>query len=163
CNEKDSDQIDRLKALQPSGSTLALLVHMFVSKMLAARAPDDDRSIHARLLLRSLSSDGEFARLFFQGPPTHLNYWMAACVEAAIADGDAYDGPVPPNLGCWFAHHLAAMISAYTLPAQGVVDYGVPQNTLVEQVVWFALRGLGLKEEAIRRYYNPRALALFDA
>ncbi len=37
CNEKDSDQIERLKALEPSASTLALLVHMFVSKMLAAR------------------------------------------------------------------------------------------------------------------------------
>ena len=26
---------------------------------------------------------------------------------------------------------------------------------------WFSLRGLGLKEESIRRYYNPKALALF--
>jgi hypothetical protein len=28
--------------------------------------------------------------------------------------------------------------------------------------VWFVLLGAGLKEKAIRRYYNPKALALWD-
>jgi hypothetical protein len=31
----------------------------------------------------------------------------------------------------------------------------------VEQAAWYTLRGLGLKEEVIRRHYNPKALALF--
>jgi len=48
------------------------------------------------------------------------------------------------------------------LPATPAVDYGVGPDKLVEQIVWFALRGLGLKDEAIRRDYNPRALALFE-
>jgi len=162
CNQKDSGQIERLKALEPSASTLALLVHMFVSKVLAERAPDDERSIHGRLMLRSLTGDGEFARMFLEGMPTHLNHWMAACVEAAIADGDAHEGPVRVDVGCWFVQHLAVMVNTYALPEQRVVDYGLPQKKVVEQVVWFALRGLGLKEEAIRRHYNPRALALLE-
>jgi AcrR family transcriptional regulator len=163
CNQSDLEQIERLKALEPSASTLTLLVHIFVSKLLAVRTPDDDRSIHGRLLLRSLIGDGEFARMFFRGLPAELNQWMSGCVTAAIADGDAYVGPVQPGLGSWFAHHLVAMISTYTLPAERVVDYGVPQNAIVEQAVWFALRGLGLKEEAIRRCYNPESLALLQA
>jgi AcrR family transcriptional regulator len=163
CNDKDSGQIERLKALEPSASTLTLLVHMFVSKMLAIRAADDDRSIHGRLMLRSLSGDGEFARMFLQGMPTHLNHWMEACVQAAIAAGDAHEGPVQPDLGCWFAQHLTAMIKTYMLPTPRVVDYGLPQEKVVEQAVWFALRGMGLKEDAIRRNYNPKALALLDA
>ncbi|HEX4131190.1 MAG TPA: helix-turn-helix domain-containing protein [Pirellulales bacterium] len=161
CNSND-DQIERLKALEPSASTLALLVHVFVSKVLAARAPDDERSIHCRLMLRSVLGAGEFARMFMQGLPTHLNRWMQACLEVAIADGDAHDGPIAPDLAAWFAHHLTMMISIYTLPAERVMDYGVPQPAIIEQVVWFALRGLGMKEEAIRRYYNPRALALLE-
>lgn len=88
---------------------------------------------------------------------------MSACVKAAIAEGEAYDGPVQPNLASWFTHHLAAMISTYSLPGNCVVDYGIPQPAMIEQVVWFALRGLGLKEEAIRRHYNPMALALLEA
>ena len=162
CSPKDTDQIERLKALEPSASTLALLVHMFVSKVLAVRDAEDDRTIHGRLMLRSLAGDGEFARMFLEGMPTHLNHWMEACVRAAIADGDAYEGPVQPGVGCWFAHHLAIMVNTYALPAEHVLDYGLPQKKIVEQVVWFALRGLGLKEEAIRRNYNPRALSLLD-
>ena len=53
------------------------------------------------------------------------------------------------------------MLATNLLPAEPVVDYGVPRDKLVEQAVWFALRGMGLKEEVIRRYYNPKALALF--
>jgi hypothetical protein len=34
------------------------------------------------------------------------------------------------------------------------------RDELVEQTVWFLLRGMGLEEHAIRRYYNPQALAL---
>ena len=50
-------------------------------------------------------------------------------------------------------HHLR--------PATPVVDYKASRAKLVEHAVWFALRGMGLKEEAIRRHYNPKALALF--
>ena len=49
----------------------------------------------------------------------------------------------------------------HQLPEDPVVDYGVRRDRLVEQVVWFALRGLGLRDETVRRHYNPRALALF--
>ena len=58
-----------------------------------------------------------------------------------------------PRTGTTHPHNL--------LPADPVVDYGVRRGQLVEQIVWFSLRGLGLKDEAIRRYYNPKALALF--
>src|SRR5580692_10051996 len=52
CNERDSGQIERLKALEPSASTLVLLVHTFVCRALAVRDCDDEQSIHARLMLR---------------------------------------------------------------------------------------------------------------
>ena len=161
CNERDADLIERLKSLEPSASTLVLLVHLFVSRSLAAQQCDSEKAINSRLMLRSLSSDGEFARLFLQGMPTQLNRWMGDCVQAAIASGDAHEGPVQPAAGCWFAHHLAVMIKTYMLPQTRVMEYGLPDEKLVEQVVWFALRGVGLKEEVIRRYYNPAALALF--
>src|SRR5580704_15803343 len=37
CNERDFDQIERLKTLEPSASTLVLLVHMFASRIMAVR------------------------------------------------------------------------------------------------------------------------------
>src|ERR1700722_5038348 len=35
CNERDLEQCQRLEALEPSASTLVLLVHFFVSRVLA--------------------------------------------------------------------------------------------------------------------------------
>jgi AcrR family transcriptional regulator len=161
CNERDSEQCERLEALEPSASTLVLLVHFFVSRVLPGPECDPDKAIHARLMLRSLTEDGEFVRLSLQGMPSHLNQWMATCLQAAIAAGDAHDGPVKPGLGCWFTHHLAVMVKTYLLPATPVLDYGLPREKIVEQIVWYTLRGMGIKEEVIRRNYNPKALALF--
>src|SRR5271168_1568121 len=45
-NERDSEQCERLKALEPSASTLVLLVHFFVSRVLVALECDPDRAIH---------------------------------------------------------------------------------------------------------------------
>jgi AcrR family transcriptional regulator len=161
CNERDFDQIEQLKALEPSASTLVLLVHFLVSRVLVEPDCNPDKAIHARLMLRSLTEDGEFVRLCLQGLPSHVNQWMAASLEAAIAEGDAYNGPVHLCLGSWFTHHLATMIKAYMLPTTRVINYELPREKIVEQTVWFTLRGMGLKEEVIRRYYNPKALALF--
>jgi len=40
------------------------------------------------------------------------------------------------------------------LPVDPVIDYGVSRDELVDQVIWFCLRGIGLKEQAIRRHYK---------
>jgi hypothetical protein len=43
------------------------------------------------------------------------------------------------------------------LPAEPVIDYGMPRKKFIEQIVCFILRGMGLKQEAIDRYYNSKA------
>jgi hypothetical protein len=111
-------------------------------------------------MLQSLMGDGEFARFFLQQVSAHWVGKVEECLKAAIAAGDAVNGSVLANLRGWFTHHLTVMIMLNLLPTKPVVDYGVPCEKLVEQVVWFTLRGMGLKEEAIQRYYNPKALAL---
>jgi AcrR family transcriptional regulator len=162
CVQQDTMAMERLKALDPSASTLVLLVHFFVSKMLGKPlANDDDQVLQTRLMLRSLTEDGEFARLYLKGGPSQGNQWIEECIKAAMAAGETVDGPVRPRVGAWFGTNLAAMIRLHLLPAEPVVDYGVSREKLVEQAVWFILRGVGLKEEAIKRYYNPKALALF--
>jgi AcrR family transcriptional regulator len=161
CDGQDLGRLEQLSALEPSASTLVLLVHFLVSRVVGRAARDDDRAVLNRLLLRSLAEDGEFARTLLD---RLVSGWVAKveeCARAAVDAGEAADGPVLPHLRGWFTHNLAAMILFHLLPATPVVDYGVPRDALVEQVVWFALRGIGLKDAAIRRHYNPKALALF--
>ena len=52
------------------------------------------------------------------------------------------------------------MIATNLLPLTPVVAYGVSTEKLIEQSVWFILRGMGLKEEVIHQHYNAKALAL---
>ena len=53
------------------------------------------------------------------------------------------------------------MIMINLLHAKPIVEYKVSRKKLQEQAVLFTLRGMGLKEEAIKRYYNPRDMKPF--
>src|SRR5262249_13079697 len=142
--EQDREKLERIKALEPSTSTLVLIVHMMVSKTIGKECNgDEDAAIHHRLMLRSLMDDGEFARLFFQ---RDLSCWMTKvehCLGDSVAASEASRGPVPPSLGAIFARHLAKTIMLALIPNPPMVDYGVPRDKLIEQAVWFTLRGMG--------------------
>ena len=158
------EKIDRIKALEPSTSTLVLIVHLMVARTVGSEpGSQEDAVTHHRLMLRSMIEDGEFARLFYERT---MPCWISKvedCLKASIAAGDATEGPVLHNLGALFARHLAKTIMVSLLPATPIVDYGMPREKLVEQVVWFTLRGLGVRDEAIKRYYNPEALRVLMA
>jgi AcrR family transcriptional regulator len=161
CQEKNSEKYERMRALEPSTSTLVLLVHLMVAFMVGHKRDEPDDTLQTRLMLRSLAEDGEFARLFLERIPGPLLKKLEESVKVAISEGEVVEGPVVPHLRARFANALAAMIMIHLTPQQPAVDYGLPAEKLVEQVVWFILRGIGLKDEAIKRYYNPKTLALF--
>ena len=162
CSEHLLGQVARLLAREPSSLTLVLMVHFLASYMITrAAARDEEQLILNRLMLRSLAEDGEFAEVFLRRFASTWVPKFEACIQAARAAGEFIDGPVVPSLGGWFVHHLVTMINASLLPAAPVVAYGLPWDQFVEQTVWFCLRGMGLKEEAIKRWYTPETLALF--
>src|SRR5579859_1874965 len=75
CSGEDPEKLERIKALEPSTSTLVLIVHMMMAKTVGKEFNSDaDAIIQHRLMLRSLMEDGEFARLFFE---RSLSCWMA--------------------------------------------------------------------------------------
>lgn len=161
CAGRDQDRFERLNALEPGASTLVVMVHFLVSRVVTGcGAGDDDRVIQNRLMLHSYADSGDFARLALRGLAEHWVPKVGECLKAAAAAGDVLPGPVSAGAAAWFAHHLPALIMTNLMPAEPVVDYGLSREQLVEQAAWFILRGMGLKEEVIRRHYNPRALAL---
>jgi AcrR family transcriptional regulator len=160
CGHRDPDGAERIAAMQPSAQTLVFLVHLIVSHIVGRKsAADDEGMLHTRLMLRSLTEDGEFARLFLRGDPAQASRKLQECIKAAVAAGDAIEGPVRPVVGSWFAQNLAGMIRLHLLPATPVVDYGLSREKLVEQAAWFILRGMGLKEQTIKRCYDPKIFA----
>jgi AcrR family transcriptional regulator len=159
CFEEEGSRIaERLEALTPSTSSLVCLVHQLISRLLGNRWPEENQQSFTRLLLRSLMDEGDFARVAVQGGPSHWVRKVEECLQAAIDAGDAVDGQVRPSLAGWFVHQMAAMVMIHLLPSEPVIDFGVSRQELVQQAVWFSLRGMGLKEEAIRLHYQSSPL-----
>jgi AcrR family transcriptional regulator len=160
CNEQEHDRFERLNALEPSTSTLVLLVHFLLSRSLAGRLfRESQPAIQYRLMLHSLAEDGEFARLLQRRIATCWIPKVEQCLRAAVEAGDAVLKPLRPRFAGWLAHDLSVAILTNLLPEKPVVEYGLPRDQLVEQAVWFILRGMGVKEMAIARHYNRKALA----
>jgi AcrR family transcriptional regulator len=154
-------KLEQLMELEPSSSTLVLMVHFLISYIVGGSVShDDELAIYNRLMLRSLAEDGEFARLMLGRPASHWIPKCEECIKASIAAGDTVGDLDYPQVLGWFAYQLAAMIRTHLLPERPAVDYHVAHEILIEQAVCFILRGMGLKGEAIKRYYNPKAFAL---
>jgi AcrR family transcriptional regulator len=141
-------------AMEPSTGTLIFIVKQFYTSLIDPRgqAVKAERAILARLMFRSLVEDGEFARLFIRGIPSHLVAKLAECIKAAIATNDLDVSHSRANIPGWFTHHLAITLMLHHLPEPPVVNYGVSRSAIVEEAVLFALRGIGLKEKAIQKH-----------
>ena len=157
CFKEERTKVSQwLESLEPSTAALVSLVRDLVSRILG-RQPDEDRRAFLRLVLRSLMDEGEFARLglSFQGGPSHGVQKVEECLKAARAAGDMVDGPDLGRLAGWCTHQAICGFMMHFLPVEPVIDYGMSREELVNQVSWFCLRGMGLKEEAIQRCWQP--------
>ena len=154
--------LQKLLGLEPSTSTLVYIIYYVMQVNIVGRSQDTMCiATRHRLILNSCLEDGSFTRFLFHNRFAENISKIVECVDAAAHEGDMVQSPVSKTNLLLFAHHLATMIAAMHLPEKPVVDYGATRDELVQQAVWFALRGLGLKDEAIKRHYNPQALALF--
>jgi AcrR family transcriptional regulator len=153
-------QFKRILALEPSTSTLVLMVYFTISHYVLQRPGDPHKAALNCLLVRSLLEDGALVRL------THKKFaraWVAkfeACVNEAVKSGDLGETRIRRDLRVWFVHHIAFSLMLHLHPKVPAIDYNVSKDALVEQATWFALRGVGLGEESIKRHYNSKALSL---
>ena len=154
--------LKKLLDLEPSTSTLVYIVYYIMRVNIVGRSKETIcAETRHRLILNSCLEDGSFSRFLFHNRFAENISRIVECMDAAVDAGDLVSSPVSkPNL-LLFAHHLATMIATMHLPKKPVVDYDATPNELVQQAVWFALRGLGLRDEAIKRFYSPKTLALF--
>ena len=144
--------------MEPSTATLVTIIQQFYNMLIDPRGPADKAEIAvvARLMFRSLVEDGEFARLFSRKIPSHLVAKLEECIKAAAAAGDLNVRHPHANIPGWFTHHLAIFLMLQRLADPPIVDYGVSWAMLIDEAILFALRGIGLKENAIRRYLAPK-------
>ena len=153
---------NRVHALEPSTATLVIMVHSLMSELVQGSSTHVDNGVLGRLAVRSLLEDGEFVRASLK---PFASAWVAIfeeCLKAAAKFGDLREFPMSHDLHAWFVHHIAFALMLHLYPKVPAIDYKVPKETLIEEAVHFALRGVGLKDEAIKRYYDPKSLRLLE-
>jgi AcrR family transcriptional regulator len=108
-------------------------------------------TIH-RMLLRSLAEDGEFARMVAADLSSRLTNYVAACLKAAREAGDLELGATESEdvVSVFFRLQFFA-IGAQRLPTPTPVVFDLPDSRLIENLVRFQLRAVGLKFETIER------------
>lgn len=151
-------EFSRILSLQPSVATLVVMVHFTISYY-ANNHPAEKAATHA-LMVRSLLSDGGFARLTYQKYATAWKRKFEACIRQAAQSEAFATEDLRSDLCMWFVQHIGFSLMLHRNPAVPAVQYKASDATLVEQATLFALRGLGLKEEVIVRHYNPKVMAL---
>lgn len=160
CRKTDP-VVKRLSQVEPSTSTLVHLLYYLMRALILGKPSGElESNLRHRLMLNSLLEDGAFARLLYQSRFQCFCTRIEACLDAAIAEGDAVKTPLAKGNRARFAHHIAAWVASVHLPERPAIEYQVAREELLAQATWFALRGMGLTDKAISTYYNPKGLAL---
>ena len=153
----------RIMALEPCTSTLITMVHFMISYYAISDTADSPSSAMNILQVRSLLADGEFVRL------RHKRFapaWIAKfdeCLKHGMESGDLKEIPVRSDLRVWFVQHIAFSLMLNLHPRTPAIDYDADRDALIEQATRFALLGVGVPEEVIRRHFDPEALARLTA
>ena len=157
-------EMQRLGELPPSTSSLVMLIYVLANKIISGQAVARQSSPNQfeKLMLRSMLEDGVFARGMLARFDAGWLSKFEECVKAAEAAGDFSRRTIPGRIAGWFVHDLSVMILIQLLRDPPVADYGATRAELIEYAVRFVLHGIGLSDQAIEKYFNPQAFALFQ-
>lgn len=154
----DSSVHDFIRGLEPNTESVVTLVFLVFKLLLDVRNPHPLGNAVCRLQIQSLLEDGVFAKSFNEPRFEQALPHMQDFGEAALASGDMVAGPLTHHERLWFPHHLAVALRLSLLPPKDVFDYQSDASDRLLHAVWFALRGIGLKDEVISRYLKPDQL-----
>lgn len=152
--EAADPQAERFLASSSSTAKLVLGVHGLIHHVCFHRDP-----MHVRILIQSLLSDGDFARHWFKATRKRWLPLYKREFAAARKAGDLESDGLPDDMAFWFIQHIALALLLIALPGSPTIDYGDKREAVVRRAVRFCLRGLGLKDAAIRRWYDTGAYA----
>ena len=152
--------VKKLMDLPPSTASLVQLLYCLMRALVLGKpAVTIEWKVRHRLMLNSLLEDGAFARLLYQSRFDCYCSRIEECLQAAVASGDAVPSPITKGNRARFAHHIGAWLALVCLPSKPAIDYRAGREELLNQAVWFALRGMGLTDKAIRSHYKPKEMA----
>lgn len=148
-NLSELEDFKHVLAVQPSTGSLVVITRFLMSKILS----EGQKSIDL-LIVRSLIEDGEFVLTMHKDI---LAPWFAKVeqsLKAAVHSKEAEAVPSCGQTAALFTQAVAMGLMLMMRPKRKIVDLNATREQLVEKCVWFALLGIGVKADAIRRHYG---------
>lgn len=134
-------------------------VYTLILKEIPGRAADQ-RSFE-RLLLQSLLNDADFARSVFTAYHDTFIDIFTRSLHIAIQQGDIIQLPISEGNRIWFAHHLAMGLQLIFMTGVPAYEYHLSKDELVNEGVIYSLRGMGMTDTAIHKYFKPDELRAY--
>jgi len=151
--------IRKLQDLEPGTEALVATIYLLVRAIfLEVPGLQEEQHLHERILYRSLLGDTKYARTHFNRLRGILEEEMSRCLDAAAEAGDLEPVPIGSLNRMWFVHHLAMALNLSQLSDEPAFEYEGSREELVNQVVLFCLRGIGMTTLAIERTFRPDRL-----
>ncbi|NQU63131.1 MAG: TetR/AcrR family transcriptional regulator [SAR324 cluster bacterium] len=148
-----------LEQLKPGAEKLILMVYMVFEHILfETPGQAEEQQLHERFLFNSFLEDGGYARAALKSIESASRSTIEECYRAAEEDAHLVDMPLPFLRRAWFVHHLAMALNLCHLPEIPAFEYDGSKEELSAHATLFALRGIGLTDEVIRRFYKPDKL-----
>jgi AcrR family transcriptional regulator len=151
--------MEKLQDQEPGTEALVVRIY-FLVRVILLEVPglEDEQQWHERILYRSLLGDTKYARTHFKRLRRLVEEGMIRCFDAAAEAGDLEAIPIGNLNRMWFVHHLAMGLNFCHISNEPAFEYEGAKDELVEQVVLFCLRGIGMTESAIERTFRPGRL-----
>lgn len=136
---------------EPSTQTLVQIVYALTS-MIMTEMPGhkQEQKLFERLLVYSLLENTSFAKSVFEQYENELMPVWKASMEVALNNKDIYEPIVDTEAKMWLSHHLVMAINFLNLSGESLFPYTKSLQELIEGMVVFILRGIGLKDSIIR-------------
>jgi AcrR family transcriptional regulator len=149
---EQDENLKMMELLEPSTAGIVESIRNYVETALAER----EGRIHEgnRMMLASLAGEGGYVSLIYRRAHRKMHSVVAAALDAAWEAGDMSGRRIAPENFSAFVEHIGTMLNmAIALPG-GYAPYDNSDARLARDAVWFCCRGVGLTDEAIRRYYG---------
>lgn len=159
ARESSQFTIARFATLTPGTESFVLLTYATIEFILFGfPGTSASQTGTERLLFQSLLDDGALARAMLSDTAANWMAYVSASYEAAVAAGDIVELPIEPPHRFRFVQQLAMALRLSHLPERPAFDYAGSKRDLANQAVLFSLRGVGVSDEAIRKYFQPEQL-----
>ncbi|MCB0393220.1 MAG: TetR/AcrR family transcriptional regulator [Bdellovibrionales bacterium] len=156
CCVRVEEQLNSHELAKPSTETLILLLYYIVRSIVLGEGHVRQHLYLKRLMINSFLEDGQFAKLFIEKKSLEWEPALLKHLKVAQESGDIADLPYSIKDRAWFAHHLAVAISMMRLPGVEAVNYENKEILdRISNAALFCIRGVGVKDEAIKKYFKP--------